>query len=103
MKIAQIVNACLHILRHENDLSLRTICLISVSIYSTDDVNIDDHNDAIVWLGKSTTPWKTVISKWRLTAPGRLSQFDESEISIEDYYAEFPALKVSEAGDLVRF
>ncbi|KAK0157038.1 hypothetical protein PV328_011982, partial [Microctonus aethiopoides] len=49
--------------------------------------------DAIVWLKNSSEPWSTVLQKWTETARIRLSL--SKELSISQYFDEYPALKKS--------
>ncbi|KAK0073267.1 hypothetical protein PV326_013586, partial [Microctonus aethiopoides] len=49
--------------------------------------------DAIVWLKSSSEPWSTVLRKWIETA--RIRSNLSKELSIFQYFVEYPALKKS--------
>ncbi|XP_061717507.1 uncharacterized protein LOC133525234 isoform X1 [Cydia pomonella] len=51
----------------------------------------EDIPDAILWLKNSSEPWSTVLQKWTETTRTRLNL--SKELSISQYFKEYPALK----------
>ena len=53
----------------------------------------NENSDAILWLKNSSEPWSTVVQKWTETTQTRLNL--SKELSISQYFKEYPALRKS--------